>query len=178
MTKIIWKEIEEAPDYMVSNRGEILSNRTSKEKMMKTHTNMYTGYQQVILQREKPLKGKTFNVHRLVALAHIPNPEGYKKVNHINLDKTNNHVWNLEWCSQEQNIHHYYASNAKNKPREMKTIEAWDTQGNFLGEFPSINNCAKELGCAVSTVHDILTGVTKESRYWVIKYAGEVPYGM
>ena len=36
MTKIIWKEIEEAPDYMVSNRGEILSNRTSKEKMMKT----------------------------------------------------------------------------------------------------------------------------------------------
>lgn len=167
-----WRVIEEAPDYMVSNRGEIWSNRTSNSKQLKTHHNKYTGYQQCILATEKN-KRKTFNMHILVAKAFIDNPNGYKRVNHKNLDKTNNHIWNLEWLSQEENIHHYYNSDAKNKPREMKTIEAWDTKGNFIGEFPSINRAAKEIGCTVATVHSILTGKTKKSRYYIIKYVNE-----
>ena len=168
-----WRVIEEAPDYLVSNRGEIFSNRTSKPKQLKTHHNKYTGYQQCIIMGID--KRKTFNIHILVAKAFIDNPNGYKRVNHKNLDKTNNHVWNLEWLSQEQNIHHYYNSDAKNKPREMKRIEVWDTKGNFIGEFPSINRASKEIGCAVATVHDILSGKTKESRYWKISYVEDSP---
>lgn len=45
-----------------------------------------------------------WKVHRLVALAHIPNPEVYETINHINADKTNNHYTNLEWCSRARNV--------------------------------------------------------------------------
>ena len=52
----------------------------------------------------------------------------------------------------------------------MRTIEVWDVKGNFIGEYPSINRCAKEIGCTVATVHSILTGKTKKSKLFQIKY--------
>jgi len=52
------------------------------------------------------LDGKQHSVHRLVASHFIPNPYGYEQVNHIDGDKQNNHVSNLEWCTAEQNAQH------------------------------------------------------------------------
>lgn len=42
-------------------------------------------------------------LHRLVALVFIPNPNGYNEINHIDEDKTNNHIENLEWCTRQYN---------------------------------------------------------------------------
>ncbi|HFO0796421.1 TPA: NUMOD4 motif-containing HNH endonuclease [Enterobacter roggenkampii] len=56
---------------------------------------------------------KTFSVHRLVAQLFIPNPNGKNEVNHINGDKTDNHVDNLEWCSASENIRHAYRTGLK-----------------------------------------------------------------
>ena len=175
---IQWKEIEFAPDYWVSNTGRIISRRCKEEREMVLHLNETTGYKQVILtitpKGIKKPKRRTYTIHRLVALAFCDNPNGYKTVNHKNLDKTNNHYWNLEWVSQERNIHHYYNSNQKGKPRNMRAIEVWDVKGNFLGEFPSINNAAKNLGTTASTLHQILTGETKESTLFRCKYIEDV----
>ena len=44
--------------------------------------------------------------HRLVAEAHVPNPHGYRYVNHIDGNPHNNHADNLEWCSARQNTRH------------------------------------------------------------------------
>jgi len=106
---IEWKQIEDAPDYFISNRGEFISIRTGKEKPFKTNINRKTGYLQVCLQVEpRPSKKKkTLYPHILVAHYFVENPNNYDRVNHKDLDKTNNHYWNLEWVSQEQNIHHY-----------------------------------------------------------------------
>ena len=50
--------------------------------------------------------GKQYSVHRIVAEAFIPNPNGYAEVNHINEDKTDNRAYNLEWCTHKENSNH------------------------------------------------------------------------
>ena len=56
------------------------------------------------------LAGKSQLVHRLVATTFIPNPMGYSEVNHINGDKLDNRVENLEWCDRSMNMKHAYAN--------------------------------------------------------------------
>lgn len=111
----VWKEIEGYEGYYeVSSFGRVRSidryvkgrwdaqifcaSRFMKCKRVKN------GYLHVKLtkdgERKEPL------VHRLVASAFIPNPEGLEQVNHIDGDKTNNNVDNLEWCSASQNQLH------------------------------------------------------------------------
>lgn len=55
----------------------------------------------------KNAKVKSFHIHRLVALTFIPNPNNLLQVHHKDGDKLNNHVSNLEWVSQKENIRHY-----------------------------------------------------------------------
>lgn len=170
---IEWKEISYTEGYWISNRGEILSRRTSKEKLMKPQLNKHTGYYQIILllneKGGKPQR-KCFTIHRLVAEHFLENPKGLNRVNHKNLDKTNNHVWNLEWVTQEQNIHHYYKSNKKGKPRNMKPVECWTIDGHYIKTFPSVNKAAKEMGVAVSSVWDCAKGDVKNPEKYFFKY--------
>lgn len=173
---IQWKQIEEAPDYWINNRGEILSKRIAgKEKMIKIITNPYTGYKQIGLmvtpKGVKPPKKLTASPHLLVANYFLDNPNGYNRVNHKDLDKTNNHYWNLEWVSQEQNIHHYYQSDAKNKPRNMKRVEVWTKGGEYVGTYPSINKAAKETNTTPASVwRQCKKGGAKKPRTYLFRY--------
>lgn len=88
--------------YQVSNYGRVKSlnyRRTGKERLLKQilHTN---GYFYVRLYKSN----KWFSIHRLVAETFIPNPENLPCVNHKDEVKTNNHVDNLEWCTNEYNL--------------------------------------------------------------------------
>lgn len=78
--------------FMVTIKGKILKNKLNHGYH---HIHLYTGG-----------KYRTKKVHRLVAKAFIPNPEDKPNVNHIDLDRTNNKVDNLEWCTQQENIDH------------------------------------------------------------------------
>lgn len=61
-------------------------------------------YKRVSLSKDG--KNKDFYLHRLVALAFLPNPNGYKEINHKNGDGSDNRVENLEWCNRRQNLDH------------------------------------------------------------------------
>ena len=93
--------------YYVSSDGRVFSKRFRKGHDIKELTQRMSnsGYLQVGLAINK--HPTMFYVHRLVAEAFIPNPEGKPQVNHKDLNKCNNNVQNLEWATQEENCSHF-----------------------------------------------------------------------
>lgn len=102
----VWKEVtlEDFKHYLVSNKGRVWNSRHNREL---TPYPSHDGYPTV--QLHNTIKNvRTVRVHRLVALAFIPNPESKETVNHKDAVKTNNHVNNLEWMTDEENRQHAY----------------------------------------------------------------------
>ena len=98
--------IKEAPGYLVSREGGIFSAKTSTIIQLKTRIDRY-GYELVTLWVGGPITRK---VHRLVAIAYLENPLNLPTVNHIDGNKLNNHVTNLEWLSMMDNHRHGFAT--------------------------------------------------------------------
>lgn len=99
--KQVWKDIQGFEGlYEVSNYGNVRSLKFGKIKYLKPAKDG-GGYYFVILCKNGIVKH--FKVHRLVANAFIENPNGYNEINHIDEDKTNNKVENLEWCTHKYN---------------------------------------------------------------------------
>lgn len=89
--------------YVVYSDGRIWS--TYRKKFMIPDIN-YKGYETIRIYINKIITKHT-TIHRLVAESFIPNPNNFTQINHINGDKTNNRVENLEWCSNRGNQRHF-----------------------------------------------------------------------
>lgn len=153
MTVEIWKDIPEFENlYQVSNLGNVRSSRGKVQKLQITKF----GYLRATLHKQR--KEKKMHSHRLVALAFIPNPENKIEVNHIDGNKQNNHVENLEWNSKSENISHAFKIGLKNNngsknPYAKKVI---DTETGKIWDCAV--DCAKELGINYSTLRNRLNG--------------------
>ena len=97
------KRIEGYENYLISQDGKVYNEKRNKE--VKTNKNSI-GYLRVNLSNKG--KRKQLLVHRLVANAFIPNPNNKPEVNHIDGDKENNNVVNLEWTTRSENETHAY----------------------------------------------------------------------
>jgi len=113
-----WKEIKNYEDYLISDRGRVFSFYT--KKVLKPGDSSTGGYLLVDLYKNGNRKSQ--KVHRLVALAFIPNPENKETVNHIDGVKTNNHADNLEWATHSENTQHSF-DNGLQKPTCLKGIK-------------------------------------------------------
>lgn len=141
------------PKYEISDSGVVYSldyRRSGKEAAMSPSLNT-KGYCQVRLVGES---GKvTFRVHRLVALAFIPNPQNLPQVNHKDENKTNNHVENLEWCTNEYNMTYNDGMKrrglllrGKPKPHFHKRVEQLTVDGVHVAFFESVAEARKQTG--------------------------------
>ena len=110
--KEIFKEINEFNDYQISNYGRVKSLKHNSEKILSLCSNCCDYYFSILLKNGIE---KSFLNHRLVANAFIPNPENKPCVNHIDGNKQNNHVDNLEWVTHSENTKHAYSIGLHNQ---------------------------------------------------------------
>lgn len=155
MKEEIWKDI---PDYeglyQASSLGRIKSldrlyfnpgiNRLYRIKgkiLTPTKNTRRYGYYELSLYKNGSYK--RYKVHRLVALTFLANPNGYPQENHIDGNKANNTVDNLEWCTATYNINHALRTGLANKEYRMVRIQCVDT-----GEvFESVVRASKDMRC-------------------------------
>ena len=138
----IWKTIAEAPNYEISTKGNV-RNKISK-RMLKPQAFGATGYKQVSLKIKETNKFQKRYIHRLVAQTFIDNPENKREVNHINGDKLDNRLSNLEWVTSSENqIKRHQQGNIQTSNRK---IGRFDLDGNLLEEYESIINAARAMG--------------------------------
>ena len=126
----IWKDVDGFEElYKISSYGRVLSKR--RNKVMKL--NLRKNYLRVGFHKDNI--NYCFQVHRLVAQAFIPNPHNKEEVNHIDCNKQNNVVSNLEWVTHEENMNH-----ACNNNRIAKTKIRVYIDGKEKGIYKSISN--------------------------------------
>ncbi len=184
--KEVWKDIRGYEGlYQVSDFGNVKSlERKSwngykwfikKEKILKPRP-LKSGYLRVSLCKDGI--AKDYLVHRLVAIAFIPNPDNLPKVNHKDENKENNCYFNLEWCDSKYNSNYgtaiersknnkpsmsgknnpMYGKSGKDSPSSKKIVQL-TLDNEFIRIWDSISEVAIELGFNTSTISKCCRGI-------------------
>lgn len=142
-------------------------------------------------------KVKTVRVHRLVALAFLPNPCDFPVINHKDENKTNNSVSNLEWCTQYYNCNYgsaierrkagydkrgrkcvpntnvaHDANKQYRLPKNDKAVYQMDMNGNILAVFPSVKEATRITG--INNISAVARGILRQSRGYKWMYVKDV----
>lgn len=176
----IWKDIQGYENlYQVSNTGKIKglpridsNGRIYPERFLKPEK-LRKGYLRVRLGSRKTGL-RHYLVHRLVAMAFIPNPDGLPQINHKNEKKDDNRVENLEWCDNDYN-HNYGNRNKKATRHQEKKCCATDANGNIVRVFDSIKDAAKEFNTSPNYISNAIhkrTRIVNGKRYYIKKAFG------
>ena len=112
-----------------------------------------TGYYQTSFTENR--KKRYVRIHRLMAIAFIPNPEGLSSINHIDGNKLNNKLENLEWSSNASNTKHAYDNNLYKSTHKCEVIATHKETKERL-EFASVRSCSAFLNLNRKTVTSIL----------------------
>lgn len=179
----VWKDIVGYEGrYQVSNFGNVksLNYRAVKGRehsLSKKHH--HTGYDIVMLCNGSVYKNKA--VHSLVAEAFIPNPRSLPCVNHIDGNKRNNNVENLEWISHKENTRHairtglfsprgFLGVTGARHPSSKKVLQ-YSKDGTFIKEWASARDVARAFGCNSSTIGNVCSGRIKTAKGYIWKHA-------
>lgn len=142
-----WKDIKGYEGlYKISDKGRIKSYHTrgDRQKVGKEHyitpTKTTTGYYKIELMKEH--KRRTYKLHRLIAIAFIPNPLKKPYINHIDGNKLNNSISNLEWCTQKENMNHAYKTGLipKNTISKQEFYELYVVKHKGISEISKITH--------------------------------------
>ena len=170
MSKEIWKDIPGYEGiYQISNLGRVKSfynykrdgNNILKPKIKH-------GYYQIGLRRNGIRKWH--QLHRLIAKAFIPNPNNLPQINHIDENKLNNSIDNLEWCSVSYN-NTYGNRIQKVINKTGKKVIQYDKNMNFIKEYPSIAEATRQMNLkSIGCICNCCRGQTETSKGYIWRY--------
>lgn len=170
-----WSPIPET-HYSVSTKGRIRNDNTGR---IKADNISRDGYNRVELYQDGiPLRKR---VHRLVATAFIPNPDNKPQVNHIDGNKLNNNVDNLEWVDNSQNMLHAYQSGLHPRISSRGMLGKKNPNGGAKGKaiicietdtyYRNVASAARQLGIPDSCIFDCLSCKSSHAHGLHFKYA-------
>jgi len=172
----IWKDIKGYEGlYQVSNTGRVraldrqigyrngrLRNWKGVEKVLTENTRGY-----LATKLYKDGKGATKEIHRFVAEAFIPNPDGKDEVNHIDGNKHNNHISNLEWVSHSENMRHSTEVLKNIKKRVLQ----YSLDGTYIQTFNSIKEAAEKTHSPRTAICQVVKGKRITAGGYMWRYA-------
>ena len=172
--KEVWKDIPGYENlYQVSNKGRIKSlynyKRNGTDILI---PRLKKGYYTIGLRKSG--KRKWIGIHRLVAMAFIPNENNYKCVNHKDENPINNVVSNLEWCTHKYN-NCYGTRIERVKEKVSKPVLKYDLKGNFIKEYKSLMEAYRDSNIkSASNITMCCYGKYKQAGGYVWRYKGVV----
>ena len=179
--KEIWKDIKNYEGlYQISSYGRVKSlerkdgiGRNIKERILKPGINTKKYF---FISLSKNNNQKTYVIHRLVALHFIPNSLNKPQVNHIDSDKSNNYIDNLEWCTHSENIQHAWKNGLCENVRKTasingkkycsKKVKCIETGIIYI----SVNEASRQTGFNRTNIAACCRGLRKTANKYTWKY--------
>ena len=162
-----WKDIKGYEGiYKISNLGKVVRIKGSQEHPMKIWNN--GRYMEVRLSKNG--KSTHFTLHRLLAVHFIPNPNNLPFVNHIDENKLNNSINNLEWCTQAYNTNYGEGIKRRVQSRLLSgegrhPIIVLDELSGIETIYPTIRDCIKALHMTSRTIYKYIdTGISYKNK--------------
>lgn len=166
---IEWRAIKEPEGYMISSDGRVYSFKRNRELKLYKRKD---GYMSIALGAGKKGAVKRYLVHRLVAIAFVPNPYNYNRINHKDENKSNNDYRNLEWCTDKYNanygtrnerakLHHDWAKAAL---KTAKPVLQFASNGKFIKRYDSCSIAEKETGINKGNIYDCCRGFSSRGK--------------
>ena len=178
------KQIKEYPNYSVTSDGRVISTKriagrsgkgisTKHNELVIMHNQ--TGYCMVNLIANK--KSKTRYVHRLVAQAYLPNPDNLPQVNHIDGNKDNNDVSNLEWCTALHNNAHALQTGLREGKKGETNSQAKISESQAVEIIDLILEGLSNIEIADQfNLHDRYISLIRGQKRWTYLWSDQYPH--
>lgn len=177
------KDIKGYKYYYATDNGEIYSkdrvitmlNPNTKEEMSFVRKGRKllqkvtkSGYCAVCLSENNTKK--YYFVHRLIAEAFIPNPDNLPQVNHINEDKQDNCVSNLEWCTGNYNYFYGTGLDRRKNNQKVKAVSQYNLDNTYVNSFSSINEAERVTKIKHYNISFVCKGKRKTAGGYIWRY--------
>lgn len=154
-----WKIINDFPNYLVSDLGNIKTRKTNKLRKSSVGKRGY-----IVISLRKDNKTYLRTLHRLVAQAFIPNPDNLLEINHKDGNKVNNELVNLEWVTTKDNNIHARMTGLHESDGDKAVIQL-DKYGNVIRVYKSVSEASRVTNICRCNINAVIHEYKNKSGY-------------